>query len=64
MGSVTSKTIHEFQISSYRLIEGEKTYTVSQSFYEQNNSVSNNGSHYFMGTNCLQFIDDVSGILF
>ena len=46
-----------------RLKEGEMTYTISQSFYEQNNSVSNNGSQYFMDSNSFEFIDDVSIIV-
>ena len=45
-----------------RLKDGEKSYTICQSFYEQNNSISQNGSQYFMNSNTLEFIDEVSKI--
>ena len=46
--------------SLIRLKEGENTYTISQCFYEQSDSVSNNGSRYFMNSKSLEFINEVS----
>ena len=44
----------------FRLEEGEMTYIVGQSYYEQNNSVSDIGSHYFMNSSDLEFVNKVS----
>ena len=49
-------------LTHFRLAEGEVIYTISQSFYEQNNSDSDNESWYFMNANTLEFINGVSGL--
>ena len=52
--------INYFLLTHFRLAEGEVTYKISQSFYEQNNSDSDNGSWYFMNAKTLEFINGVS----